>query len=58
MRAIFAVAKRCYKATQLPVWLPSLIGFGLLTPCVALNTQVQRMARMSLASTHQKAGIA
>lgn len=33
--AILCALGRCAKTTELPTWLPSLMGFGLITPCVA-----------------------
>lgn len=38
MSAILHAVTRAAKATQLSAWLPSLMGFGLLTPCVAVAT--------------------
>lgn len=35
--AIFAAVRRVAKATQLSTWLPSLIGFGLITPCSVMG---------------------
>lgn len=35
MRAILSTLGRWAKATELSAWLPSLMGFGVITPCVA-----------------------
>lgn len=53
---ILASLMRASKATVLPA-LPSLIGFGLLTPCVAVSTDADRELLQDLREALRLAGL-
>lgn len=57
MPSILSAFARRYQTTQLSSWLPSLIGFGLLTPCMVASTDEDRQFLLDLRWALLKSGL-
>jgi hypothetical protein len=57
MRTILSILTRAGKATQLPAWLPCLIGYGLMAPCITVTTDADRELLQDLRAALRLAGL-